>query len=121
MLKALAIIAVLGVTALPAAPVLADDRDDYLAQQCAAVLDRQPRIVRKEAVTAIGPGAHVSVHPLCMGIGMFTFGNAAGLGKTIAANPVLAHALARYGLRGDDVTGIVINGNSVALYVHRDV
>ena len=119
MLKALAIALALGAVALPATPVFAD-QNDQLAQICAGVLDRQPRIVRKETVRAIGAGARVSVHPLCMGIGMFTFGNAAGLGKTVAANPVLAHALARYGLRGDDVTGIVINGNSVALYVHRD-
>ena len=119
MLKALAIMTALGAVALPATPVFAV-QNDYLAQQCAAVLDRQPRIVRKEAVNAIGKGAHVSVHPLCMGIGMFTFGNAAGLGKTIGANPVLARALARNGYRADDVTGIVINGNSVALYVHRD-
>ena len=119
MLKALAIMAAIGAVALPATPVFAD-QNDYLAAQCAAVLDRQPRIVRKEAVRAIGAGAHISIRRLCMGINMFTFGNAAGLGKTIAANPVLAHALARYGLRGDDVTGIVISGNSVALYVHRD-
>ena len=119
MLKALAIIASIGVTAVPATPVFAE-QNDYLAQQCAAVLDRQPRIVRKETVSAIGKGARVTIHQLCMGIGMFTFGNAAGLGKTIGANPVLVRALSRSGFRADDVTGIVINGNSVALYVHRD-
>ena len=118
MLKTLAVIAAISL-ALPVAPVLADAREDYLAQICRGVLASQPRIVRKEAVAAIGAGAHVSIHPLCMGVDIQDLGNAAGLGKTIAANPTLRAALARRGWRGDDVTGIVINGNSVALYVHR--
>jgi len=118
MLKTLAIVAAIGL-ALPAAPAFADAREDYLAQICRGVLAGQPRIVRKEAVAAIGPGARVSIHPLCTGIDIQDLGNAAGLGKAIAANPTLRAALARRGWRGDDVTGIVINGNSVALYVHR--
>ena len=118
MLKVLAAIAVIGL-ALPAAPAMADAREDYLAQICRNVLASQPRIVRKESVAAIGPGARVSIHPLCTGIDIQDLGNAAGLGKTIAANPTLRAALAHRGWRGDDVTGIVINGNSVTLYVHR--
>ena len=118
MLKTLAIIAAIGL-ALPVAPVMADAREDYLAQICRSVLASQPRIVRKATVAAIGPDARVSIHPLCTGIDIQDLGNAAGLGKTIAANRTLAHALARSGWRGDDVIGVVINGNSVTLYVHR--
>ena len=118
MLKILAITAAIGL-ALPAAPVLADAREDYLAQICRNILANQPRIVRKEAVAAIGPGTRVSIHPLCTGIDIQDLGNAAGLGKAIGANPTLREALARRGWRSDDVTGIVINGDSVVLYVHR--
>jgi len=77
-------------------------------------------IVRKQTVAAVGANAHVSVIPFCMGVQFNDFGNAAGLGKTIGANKVLAHALARNGWRADDVTSITIRGNSVQLYVHRD-
>ena len=77
-------------------------------------------IVRKEAVRAVGAKASVHVRPFCMGVQLNDFGNAAGLGKTIGANPVLARALARSGFRTDDVTNIKIDGNSVTLYVHRE-
>ena len=77
-------------------------------------------IVRKDTVRALGPGTRVYVMPFCMGVQLNDFGNAAGLGKTIGANPVLAAALARNGFRADEVTHIRINGNSVTLYVHRE-
>ena len=116
--KALALAAIVGL-AIPVVPAMANSRDDYLRGICQGILARQPHIVRKEAVAAVGPDASVSVHPLCMGIDIQDLGNAAGLGKAIAGNPTLAAALARRGWRGDDVTGIVIRGNSVDLYVHR--
>jgi len=77
-------------------------------------------IVRKDTVRAIGRGTHVYVMPFCMGVQLNDFGNAAGLGRAIGANPVLAAALARNGFRADEVTNIAINGNSVTLYVHRE-
>ncbi|MEO8757607.1 MAG: hypothetical protein ABI398_07625 [Devosia sp.] len=116
--RIVALAAIVGLTG-PVAPAMADSRDDYLIQICQGILARQPHIVRKEAVAAIGPDARVTIHPLCMDIDIQDLGNAAGLGKTIARNPNLAAALARRGWRGDDVTGIVIHGNAVDLYVHR--
>ena len=120
MLKALAIAALLATgLALPAAPAVAAPKSsEYLAALCRSAL--QTKIVRKEAVRAVGPEAHVRVIPFCVGIQIMDFGNAAGLGKTIGANPVLARALKRAGWLADDVTSIRIDGNSVRLYVHRE-
>lgn len=118
MFKAITIVAALAL-AVSAAPALADS-PQYLINGCQSALGLQPKIVRKEAVSAIGKTARVSVVPFCMGIDFQDFGNAAGLSKTIAANPVLANALARSGFLPSEVTSIVISGDSVQLYVHRD-
>jgi hypothetical protein len=119
MFKALTALAVIGL-ALPAVPAFASSKlDQLLASECRSVLESQPRIVRREQVQALGPGTHVSIFPLCVGIDVQDLGNAAGLGRTIAANPVLSAALSRAGWRADDVLGIVINGNSAQLYVTR--
>lgn len=121
MIKALAIAALLGAgVALPATPVLAANSPEYLINACRSSLDGMRTIVRKQTVQAIGADWHVSVMPFCMGVQYEDFGNAAGLGKTIGANPVLARALARSGFRADDVTSIVVGDKSVTLYVHRD-
>ena len=117
--KAIALAALL-VTALPVAPAFAINSPDYLVAQCQSALDGMNHIVRKQAVQAIKPGAHVSVIPFCIGIGPIDFGNAAGLTKVIGDNPVLAKALRRAGWRSDDVTSIRIDGNSVRLYVHTE-
>ena len=119
MFKAIAIVAAFTI-AVPVVPALAANSPPALVAACQSALEGQPRIVRKEAVRAIGKGAHIYVVPFCIGIQVDQFGNAAGLGKTIGANPVLAAVLKRHGWRADDVTGIVITGNSVRLYVHRD-
>ncbi len=112
-------IAALVAAGLSATPVLAaNNSPDALVNACRSSL--QTTIVRKQAVQAIGKDARVSVIPFCMGVQFMDFGNAAGLGKTIAANPVLARALKRAGWRADDVTSIAINGNYVRLYVHRE-
>jgi hypothetical protein len=119
MLKPIAVLAALAL-AIPAAPALAGPMrvaDD--ASMCANVLNFLPRIVRKEQVTAVRPGARVVLHSICRGEDLFDFGNAAGLGRTIAANPTLARALARQGWRADDVVGIAIRDGAVDLYVHR--
>jgi len=120
MLKAFAIVAAIGALAMPATPALAANSPEYLVNACRGSLDAMRTIVRKQTVAAVGANAHVSVIPFCMGVQFNDFGNAAGLGKTIGANKVLAHALARNGWRADDVTSITIRGNSVQLYVHRD-
>lgn len=115
-------IAVLALSAaLAAPPVLgAPSALSKYEEMCPDVLEFLPRIVRKEAVSAVGPSAHVSLHTVCRGVQMTTFGNAGGLGRTIARNPTLAAALARAGWRADDVVGIQIVGDRVDLYVHRD-
>jgi hypothetical protein len=86
---------------------------------CANVLNFLPRIVRREQVAAIQPGTRVVLHAICPGEDLFDLGNAAGLSRTIAANPALADALARHGFRADDVIAIAIRGGAVDLYVHR--
>ena len=120
MLKTLAISGLVGATlaaALPA-PAMADTP---LEIRCRGALSAMGNtIVRKEAVRAVGANASVHVRPFCRGVQLNDFGNAAGLGKTIGSNPVLASALARHGFRSDDVTNIRIDGNSVTLYVHRE-
>ena len=87
----------------------------------AGIFDFIPRIVRKDAVAAIQPGAHVSVQQICAGFQLNDLGNAAGLTRTIAANPTLSGALARSGWRPDNVVGIQIVGSgSVILYVYQN-
>ena len=118
MIKAIAMVAALAL-AVPAAPVFAaSSLSDYQAS-CANVFNYIPRIVRKETVRAVGPDARVTLHGVCVGVDLFDFGNAGGLGKTIWANPTLRSALTRRGLRADDVVGINVRSNSVDLYIHR--
>ena len=120
MLKFVAITAFAGITLAASLPLraLADTPAETVCR--GALSNMGNTIVRKDTVRAIGPGARVYVMPFCMGVQLNDFGNAAGLGKTIGANPVLAEALARNGFRADEVTNIRVNGNSVTLYVHRE-
>lgn len=118
MLKVLVAVTALGLAAVPATPVFAANSPPYLVDSCRSQLQRMDTIVRKQTVAAVGPSAHVSVIPFCIGVQVDQFGNAAGLGKTIGANRTLARALARSGYKADDVTSITIRGNSVQLYVH---
>lgn len=117
MLKALILATALATLAIPVAPAFADSP---VQAACKSALDGQRVIVRKEAVRAVDRTYRVSVTPFCMGVQINDFGNAAGLGKTIASNPTLAAALSKRGYRADDVTSIAINGKSVRLYIHRD-
>lgn len=120
MLKALAVTAVAAALLAPAAPVLAANSPPFLVSACLSSLNGKRQIVRKETVRSIDRSWRVHVQPFCLGIQYNDLGNAAGLGKTIGANPVLAAALANRGWRADDVTSIVVSGHSVTLYVHRD-
>lgn len=120
MLKAVVVSGVVAATlaiALPL-PAMADTGAEIVCR--GALSDMANTIVRKDKVRAIGPETKVYVTPFCMGVQLNDFGNAAGLGKTIGANPVLADALARNGFRADEVTNIRISPNSVTLYVHRE-
>lgn len=115
----LAVVAlVAGLGALPANAAPMDPLQHY-KDICGNVVENLP-IVRKQTVAAVDDDAHISFHAVCQGVSMTTYGNAGGLSYTIRHNPVLAHALARYGLTGDNVVGITIYGNRVTLYVHRD-
>jgi hypothetical protein len=88
-------------------------------RMCGNVLNILPQIVRPQAVLAVPNTASVTIHQICTGVQLSSFGNAAGLGHYIAENRVLSRALARHGYRPDDVVGVQINGDSVQLYVHR--
>ena len=120
--KLLVLALVAGLAALPAAPVLAAPMSalEQYERMCANVLNFTPRIVRKEAVAAIGSDKRIVVHSICRGVDLTESGNAAGLRRTIAANPVLRAALSRSGWRADDVVAIDPTGASVQLYVHRN-
>jgi hypothetical protein len=121
MRKPLIVLAALAVIAVAAAPVSTAPMSavEQYQRMCANVLNFLPRIVRKEQVAAIRPDTRVVLHSICRGVDLFDFGNAAGLGRTIAANPTLARALSRHGWRPDDVVGIAIRGSVVDLYDHR--
>jgi hypothetical protein len=120
MLKPLIASALIAVSlAATAVPANAESALEQYKRSCANVLNFLPRIVRKSTVAAIPDDAHVSLHFICTGVELNDFGNAAGLGPTIAANDALRHALARWGLRADNVISIQITGNTVQLYVHR--
>ena len=86
---------------------------------CGNVLNLLPTIVPKRDVAAVPDDAHVVLHRICTGVELASFGNAVGLGRTIAANRALSRALAQSGYRPDDVVGISINGDTVQLYVHQ--
>jgi hypothetical protein len=119
MLKTAALIA-LSLAVGAAQPAFALGPLKKYEQNCANVLELLPRIVRKSAVEALGEEAQVSLHSICGGVHMTTFGNAGGLVHTIGLNATLVAALAARGWRPDDVVGISIVGDHVDLYVHRN-
>lgn len=104
--------------AVPAGPAHAQ-LGIYRGTCSGSLFDSLPRIVRKDAVAAVGPGARVTVREYCHGLQLNDLGNAAGLTHTIANNPTLLAALRRHGWVPDDVVGINIRGDHVDLYVHR--
>lgn len=119
MFRILAIAAALSL-AVPATAVHAQQPMFTPNGTCSAgIFNFLPRIVRKDAVAAIGPDAHVIVREYCHGLQLNDLGNAAGLTRTIANNPTLNAAIRHYGWVPDDVVGINIRGNKVDLYVHR--
>ena len=105
---------------LTAAPAGATFMVDPYAENCANFTNLLPRIVRKETVAAVDDDYSVSVRPFCRGVQFNDLGNAAGLTRTIANNDTLADALAERGWRPDDVMFIVITGDRVDLWVHRN-
>ena len=114
MLKPLIIAALLAASTVPTFA-----QSTQYERMCGNVLNILPRIVRPQAVLAVPSGASVTIHQICTGVQLNDFGNAAGLGRYIAQNRALSHALARQGYRPDDVVGVQIDGDAVQLYVHR--
>jgi hypothetical protein len=117
MFRIIAIAALLSFAA-PAVPAYAQ-LGIYDGTCSGSIFNFLPRIVRKDAVAAIGPDAHVTVREYCRHLQLNDLGNAAGLTRTIANNPTLLTALRRHGWVPDDVVGINVHGNNVDLYVHR--
>lgn len=76
--------------------------------------------VRKEAVAAVDESYKIGLRIFCVGEDFHDLGNAAGLTRTIAANPYLSTALDEKGARPDDVRFVRIVENRVTLWVHRN-
>lgn len=79
-----------------------------------------PRIVRKEAIAAVDAGTEVRLWQFCKGREFHDLGNAAGLTRTIGANPWLAEPIEAKGWRADDVRFVRIGDNFIDLWLHRD-
>jgi hypothetical protein len=105
------ILLALAIAALPL-PALADCKPGFTSLL--------PQIVRKEAVAAVDDSYQVRLWSFCRGEEFHDSGNAGGLERTIAANPVLVGALAAHNARPDDVRFIRFVGHTVDLWVHRD-
>ena len=90
MLKVAAITALTGAMLALSVPLPAM-ADTGVETVCRGALSNMSgTIVRKDTVRALGPSTRVYVMPFCMGVQLNDFGIAAGLGKTIGANPVLS-------------------------------
>jgi hypothetical protein len=120
-LKSLLVLALVSASAVPALAASSHPLtpEQLYQRMCGNVLNLLPQIVPKRDIAAIPDDAHVVLHRICTGVDLNSFGNAAGLRKTIGANPALRRALANGGYNSDQVVGISISGNTVQLYVHR--
>lgn len=108
------IVAALILGAVPAAPVLA-------AEECQpAFANFIPRIVRKSAVEAIDGSYEVRLWSFCRGLEFHDAGNAGGLTRTIAANPVLAKPIEAKDWSVEDVKFIRVGDGFVDLWLHRN-
>ena len=79
-----------------------------------------PRIVRKSAVEAVDDSYEVRVWSFCRGLEFNDTGNAGGLTRTIAANPVLTEPIEDKGWSAEDVMFIRIGDGFVDLWLHRN-
>ena len=110
-MRYLPLLALLFLTAAPAA--YADECEPGFASLI-------PRIVRKEAVAAVDDSYTVRLWQFCKGFEFHDLGNAAGLTRTIAANPYLADPIEAKGWRVDDVMFVRIGDGFIDLWLHRD-
>ena len=111
------LLAALLLAGIPAvSPVLAD------ATTCSSFAGTLPVIVRKEAVAAVDDSYDINLWSFCRGYQFHDTGNAGGLTRTIANNPVLVAAIrgASSEARPDDVKYVRIIGKRIDLWLHRD-
>ena len=111
------LLAALALTSVPAAvPARAD------ATTCSSFAAMLPPIVRKSAVAAVDETYRIHLYSFCRGYQFHDTGNAGGLVRTIADNPVLMDAIkdADWQARADDVTYVQIIGKNIYLWLHRD-
>lgn len=79
-----------------------------------------PQAVNKAAVAAVDAGTDINFWQFCAGRDFHDLGNATGVLRTIAANPLLANPIAEKGWRVDDVKFVRIGNNRIDLWLHRD-
>ncbi len=77
-------------------------------------------LVRKEAVAAVDSGYDIEFWSFCRGLDFHDLGNAAGLIRTIAANPLLSGPIEAKGWRVDDVKFVRVGNGRIDLWLHRD-
>ena len=89
---------------------------------CASFAATLPQIVRKDAVAAVDDSYDIHLWSFCRGFQFLDTGNAGGLSRTIANNPVLARAIADADpqARPDDVKYVRIVGKRIDLWLHHD-
>ncbi len=89
---------------------------------CASFASLLPPIVRKEAIAAVDESYDIQLWSFCRGYQFLDTGNAGGLTRTIANNPVLADAIkdADPHARPDDVKYVRIVGKRIDLWLHHD-
>jgi hypothetical protein len=79
-----------------------------------------PQAVSKRAVAAADAGTDVELWSFCPGLYFRDIGNAGGLIRTIAANPVLNDPIEAKGWRADDVKFVRVLAGRIDLWLHRD-
>lgn len=111
------LLAALVLAGLPSAvPARAD------ATTCSSFAAMLPPIVRKSAIAAVDESYDIHLYSFCRGYQFHDTGNAGGLIRTIANNPVIVAAIkdADWQATPDDVKYVQISGNDIYLWLHRD-
>ena len=79
-----------------------------------------PQAVNKAAVAAVDASTDINFWQFCVGREFHDYGNATGVLRTIAANPLLADPIEQKGWRIDDVKFVRIGNGRIDLWLHRD-
>lgn len=90
-----------------------------LAQPCGDKLGGL-RMVRQSDIAAVAADSMIQIVPICRNRPLSdTQNNVEGLYSAIDANAVLRGELGQSGFGSNEVVGVIVNGQSVVLYVHR--